>query len=135
MADIAVTAGNVVPGTDASFGRGTAGATITAGQWLYLDSTTDTLKLSDTNLSTAASVIVGVAVGGGAAGQKITYQKAGLITIGGTVASGIIYIASGTPGGFAPSADGSGLTQSIVGVGYSTTQIRINIFNSGSAQA
>lgn len=136
MVDVSITAANVVPATDGtpSYGRGQAGAAITAGQWLYLDTnvTPNTLKLADADLSTAAATVVGVAVGGADIGQQITYQKSGRITAGGTLTKGLIYCLSNTAGGIMPSADLSSAEHtSILGVAESASVLKINIFNSG----
>lgn len=136
MADISITAASVVPATDGSptFGRGMAGVTITAGQTLYLDSTDNTLKLADCDLSVAAATCVGIAVSGGAAGQMVVFQKGGRLTAGGTLTKGLIYVVSNTAGGIMPSADlSSGEYASILGVAESASVLKMNLFNSGIA--
>jgi hypothetical protein len=50
MADISITAASVAASSAASKVTGVAGATITAGQVVYLDTTTNTYKLADANL-------------------------------------------------------------------------------------
>jgi hypothetical protein len=51
-ADLTVTAGNVVASKDAKLRSGTAGATVTAGQTVYYDTTANTYKLADANGAT-----------------------------------------------------------------------------------
>lgn len=126
MADIAVTGANVVPSTGAQLGQGTAGATITQGQWVYLDSGTNTLKLADANASAATAAVVGVALESVSSGQPLKYQYGGDITIGGTVAAGAVYVQSGTAGAMAPVADlVTGWYTTVLGIGLSTTKITI----------
>lgn len=129
MADITVTAANVVPGTNATIERNyVAGATITAGQTVYLDTATSTWKLADANLSQAAAVLGGVALHGASANQPLAVQTRGQITIGATVAVGTIYQLSGTAGGIAPAADAvTGWYASILGVAITAAIIDINI--------
>lgn len=131
--DISVTAGNVVKDANAVIVKGTAGATVTAGEVVYADTSDNgDYKLADCDLSAAASVVAGIAMNGAADGQPLSVQIAGDITIGGTVVVGEIYVLSGTAGGVAIEGD---LAQndyvSVIGVGVSATVIRINRANSG----
>lgn len=72
-APLSVTAGSVVFSANglSHMIQGTAGATITVGQYVYLDSTTNTYKLADSNASAATAAVIGVAATGGASGQPI----------------------------------------------------------------
>jgi len=106
-ADVTITPASVLPGANAKTTLGTAGATITAGQLLYFDSTAQQWKLADANLSEAAATVAGLAASGGASGQQIIvvlYDDD--LTVGGTLStSAPIYVLSGTAGGIAPVAD------------------------------
>jgi hypothetical protein len=135
VADLVITAANVVAGTNAVVNRSyNAGATITAGQAVYLDSTTSTWKLGDANAAAPANTVQGVALHGASSGQPLAVQTAGPITIGATVAVGTIYVLSATPGGIAPHGDlVSTWYTNVIGVGISATQIQLNIINSGVA--
>lgn len=137
MADITITAANVAAASDATRAHGTAGASITAGQALYVDPSDSRLKLTDANgAGSAIKTLAGIALHAAATGQPITYQSGGAITIGGTVVTGTIYVLSATPGGICPAADlASGHTVSIVGVATSATAIQMGIMNSGAAIA
>ena len=108
MADISVTAPNVVMSAAGKYVDGTAGATITAGQAVYLDSTTNTYKLADSNASAAAADCVGVAVNGAASGQPIRictedsdFTPGATLSISVAASSGI-YLLSSTAGGIEP---------------------------------
>ena len=130
MVDIVITAASVQPGTDAEgaqFEAGIAGASITAGQPVYLDSTTNTYKLADNNDTSAAlSVVRGIALHAAATGQPLKIQTRGPITIGATVASGSVYVLSATAGGIAPVADlATGNRCTILGVGLNGSTTRL----------
>lgn len=105
MADLTITAANVAF-TSGTTANGTAGATITAGQALYLDSTTSTLKLAQCDGTAAEYAVVGVALHGSLSGQPLTYARTGAtINIGATTAKTTTYVLSATAGGVAPQAD------------------------------
>lgn len=105
MSDLAITAANVVPGAGARFNRGTAGATITAGQTVY-DATDNTVKLADANASQTAAKVAGIATHAASSGQTIQYQWDGEITIGVTTLDlGKVFIGSATAGGICPVTD------------------------------
>lgn len=132
-ADLTITAANVALVTGNSDKGSNAGATITAGQLCYKDSS-NLWQLSDANSAAAAKTIGGVSLHASLSGQPLAVQNSGTITIGATVAVGTIYVLSGTAGGIAPHGDlASGMTTCILGVATSTTVITINIFNSGAA--
>jgi hypothetical protein len=137
MVDISITAASVLPGTEsegAQFEAGIAGAAITAGQALYLDSSTGTYKLADNNDTSAALAVVrGIALHAAASGQPIKLQTRGPITIGATVASGSVYVLSATAGGIAPVADlatGNRCTILAVGMNGSTTRVNLQPYAS-----
>jgi hypothetical protein len=131
MADISITAANVVAGSDVLTERLTAGAALTAGQVIYKDaSDSNKAKLTDVDSATvAAREADGIALNNCASGQPVVVARldgGGLVTIGGTVTPGVAYYASDTAGGICVFAD---LETSdwctIIGIGYSATQIRL----------
>lgn len=125
-ADVTITAANVSASSTASIKRGVAGAAITAGQLLYIDRTTNTLKLADANSGTAdARIVAGIALNGAANGQPLHYvTKDPALTLGGTTAKGTVYVLSATAGGIAPAADlTTGWYPHILAVGVSTTVV------------
>lgn len=134
MADLSITAANVLSGAAAVILHGTAGAAITAGQTAYLDTSSNTWKLADSNGAAALRTPGGVALNNAAAGQPIALQKDGEITIGATLTAGVTYYQSDTPGGICPVADvGSGEYSCIVGIAKSASVLDINIQPSGVA--
>lgn len=134
MVDISITAASVVRGTDSHTQTGTAGATITAGQTVYLDSD-GVYQLADSNSATAAArVPAGIALNGAADGQPLTILTRGQVTIGATLTAGVVYYQSDTPGGICPVADiGSGEYATIVGIAVSTSVLDVRIVASGVA--
>lgn len=135
MADIVITAANVLKGAGAEVRSGIFGATITQGQALYKDAADNKLKLADTDSGTAAArEVEGISLSAGSNGQPGFYLKSGLITIGGTVTVGKIYVLSGNAGGIAPIDDlASGDYTAVIGIGVSATQIKVGILNGGVA--
>jgi hypothetical protein len=117
MADLTVTAASVL-WTSGPKVTGVAGASITAGQSLYLDSATSTLKLAQCDGTAAEADAVGVALHAAGSGQPLTYAAQGaLINIGATTAK-THYLVSATAGGVAPLADITTSTHKIVRLGY-----------------
>lgn len=137
MSDLSLTAANVVPGTGAQLGYGTAGVAITAGQMLYEDAAdANKLKLADANGASALRTPIGMAVCNAAIGQRVTYQKGGEAAMGSVLTQGTIYVLSDTAGGIKPSADlASGHYVCIVGVAKSASVMTMHLWASGNAPA
>ena len=135
MADISITAANVLAGTNSTRKHGTSGATITAGHVVYLEDSSNTWKLADNNSATAAvRTAQGIALNGAASGQPITVLTGGDITIGGTLTAGVAYYLSDTPGGICPVADiGSGEYSCLLGMAISTSVLSVGIKYTGVA--
>lgn len=135
MVDLTITAANVVAGTNAVKKLVKAGATITAGQLVYRNSTTGKYQPVDSDSATAeARTPEGIALHGASDNQPLSIQTAGDITIGATVAVGTVYVASDTAGGIMPTTDlETGDYVTIVGVGISTSAIRLGFNSSGVA--
>jgi hypothetical protein len=136
MADLSITAASVVAGSGAKKAAGTAGAAITAGQVVYLDTATNTYKLADTDSATAAvRSPVGIALHAASANQPLTIVTSGPVTIGATVAVGDVYYLSGTAGGLAPFADvAAGDYPCIIGICTSTTVLDVKIHEAGAVK-
>ena len=114
MADNSLTASAVVPSANAVIRKATAGATIAAGDIIYLD-TADLdsagigkAKLSDCNSGTAlVRTVEGMAVNSASSGQPVeyvTYDPALVVAASGLTPNQI-WILSATAGKTAPSAD------------------------------
>lgn len=127
MADVTITAAGVLAGADSTVENGTAGATITAGQTVYLDTTTGRYELADADGAADLRRPRGIALNGAADGQPLRILKAGDLTMDGLTA-GVTYYQSPNPGGIAPRADVlTGDYVSIIGVAKSTTVLAVAI--------
>lgn len=135
MTDISITAGNVVPGSDAVIENGYAGEAITAGQVVYFDTSTRKWMKADANAATAAArQPSGIALNGASANQPIAVQTKGSLTIGGTLTAGVTYYLSSDAGGICPIADvGSGEYYCTVGIATSASVLKIGFNYSGVA--
>ena len=136
MADLTITAASVAAGTNASkVSSYLAGADITAGQAVYLDTSTSTMKLADAE-TLAASGAFGVALNSASTGQPITVQKQGNITIGATVVTGKAYYVSTTAGAICLESDlSTGDFPHFLGFATSTTVIALDPKACGVAKA
>lgn len=121
MADISVTAGSVATSTAAVVHRdNNAGATITAGKSVYLD-TAGLWQLcicNSTAVLAGSGLTFGVALHASLSGQPLAVQTGGSITIGATVVAGGVYCISSTSGGIAPLADLLAVTGGTIRVTY-----------------
>lgn len=135
MADLSITAANVIAGSGAKKTLGTAGATITAGKAVYLDSADNKYKLADCDSAIAAARSpAGIALNGASDGQPLVVLEEGPITIGATMDDGIAYYLSPNPGGICPVADILAGDYSVVlGFATSTTVLEVNIQEAGVA--
>lgn len=129
MADISITVANVLPSNTATVQIGIAGAAITQGQAIYLDTTTNTYLLSDSNAA-GKNQIAGIAVNAASTGQRVCFvglDSAGF-TVGGTLTSFDGIYLSNTPGGLTEAyADlATGSTVIIVGMQTSTTKMNLS---------
>lgn len=135
MADITITAANVVAGASATMKHGTAGATITAGQVVYQAASDKKWKLADNDSATAeVREATGIALNGASNGQPIAVLTAGPVTIGATLTAGVAYYLSATPGGICPVADIlSGDYVCLVGMATSTSVLDVDFSYTGVA--
>lgn len=135
MADLTITAANVLAGSGSQIKHGRAGATITAGQTVYLDSADNEYKLADCDSATpGVRSPYGIALNGASDGQPLAVLAKGPCTIGATLTAGVAYYLSATPGGICPVADlSTGDYPTIVGIATSTTVIDVNFLESGAA--
>lgn len=135
MADLAVTANNVKPGTTTSTKETlTAKEVITAGQSVAKDPSDNKVGLADANSPTGwKKDPLGIALNGAQIDQPVTVHKSGKYVCGGAVTAGSVWMLSATPGGLCPVADlGSGSDAVLMGVGVSTTEIVIAITDVGA---
>lgn len=126
MADISVTAANVtwVSGTRPRVVK--AGATITPGQAVYLNTATGEHELADADTD-AASEFAGIAISDGANARDMIIAPPGaVINWGATLVAGTIYTLSTTAGGVGVEADlATGDYVVVLAIGAGTANARI----------
>lgn len=129
MADLSITAANVVAGANSAQDHGTAGETITAGKAVYKSATTKKWMLADSNSATAAARQAGgIALNGASDGQPITVHKSGDLTVGAVLTAGQAVYLSDTAGGLCPLADvGAGEYVCLIGLAKSTSVLAVDI--------
>jgi hypothetical protein len=135
MADLSITAANVISGAGAKIVNGKSGETIVAGKVVYFDSADSKYKLADNNSATAAvRVPAGIALNAASNGQPIAIHESGPLTVGATMTAGVAYYLSDTAGGICPVADlATGEYPTVLGIATSTTVLNVNIQASGVA--
>lgn len=133
MADLTITAANVLKGVGAKVTHGEAGASITQGQQVYHDGATRTWKLADADGASAAiRTATGTALNAASSGQPIAVQTEGQVNLGATLTPGVAYYLSNTPGGVCPIADvGTGEFVCLVGVAMSASLLSLNYLYTG----
>jgi len=136
MADIAVTAGNVVR-TSGHVEDVTWGEAITQGQCVYRLSTDGEWYKAQCDDSAAASGYgtgCGIALTAGSNGQPGKVQRNGVINMGATLTVGTIYVVSATAGGVAPSTDLVGTNYcTVLGVARTAALLELNPCAGGAA--
>lgn len=135
MADLTITAANVVAGVGAETENGTLAETVTAGRVVYKKPADGLWALADNNSATeAAREAMGIALNGGSVNQPVRVLRSGPVTIGATMTAGVAYYLSDTAGGICPVADlGAGEYSCLIGMATSTTVLDVKIQYSGVA--
>lgn len=130
MADLTITAANLIPASNANIQHGMSGAAIGAGKSVYLDDATKTIKLADNDAVAAAEHdAVGISLNAtAAAGQPVSWIKSGDLAFGAILTKGETYCVSGTAGGICPRADvTTGDELVILGVASTTSNLQVGI--------
>jgi hypothetical protein len=129
VADITITSANVVKGAGAVINRDrVAGETITAGQCVYRKASDDKWWRADSDTGTSAEADAqGIALHAASANQPLAVQTGGQITIGATIAAGVVYYVSNNAGGICPVGDlASADFVTAIGYGISTSVLVVN---------
>lgn len=135
MTDLVITAANVLEGTQARKQRKTAGAAITQGQSLFLDSS-DQLQPAEKDVDAGTAAAVGIALNSAEAGQPCTFQSGGEMDVGSTLVVGETYVVGAAAGGIAPIADVvSTEFSTILGIATAAGVLKLGILQSGVAHA
>lgn len=131
MAELSITAANVLPATTATIARGTAGETLVAGQTVYIK-TTDSNKIYKCQCdgTQAEAELAGLTINGAAAGQPISYVTSGDVTIGSASTAGRVIVVGTTAGAAMPSADlATNNYTSVLGGMKSASVLKVSIIN------
>lgn len=130
MADLSITAANVIAASNARRQNGTAGATITAGQVVYLDPADNRFKLAAATNATITAV--SIALNGAATGQPLQVALLGDVTFNAALTAGTDYYLSTNAGGICPRADVTTADAVILlGIARSTTVLKFKPILSG----
>lgn len=135
MADISITAANVLASSGATIRREyLAGATITAGQVVYLNSSNQWV-LADSNAGATGNGVNdlrGIALNGASSGQPLSVvTNDPAFTTGGTMVNGATYYTGNTAGAISNTVPTTGDYPTVLGLGISTTKINLQPFASG----
>lgn len=138
MADIVITAANVLASAQAIINRNfNAGAAVTRGQAVYLDTTVspNVWKLIDSNAAVTGNELAttkGIALNDAAAGQPLdVVTKDPDFTVGGPTTNGSTLYTSVTAGGVTHDIPGAGAYPTALGVAKSVTKVNLNPTSSG----
>jgi hypothetical protein len=139
MADISVTAANVVQVGTGNIGQQglLAAATITAGEPLYINSSTNALALAGNGLTTPGFIVSGIALANAAAGQPVVFGVSGIrLTISTSLVVGAPYFLSNNAGKICPVGDlATGYNVVLLGFAISATDIIFGFNNTGLVHA
>jgi len=132
MVDITITPASVIAGTGTIQKAGTSGATIVAGNIVYLDPTDSKYKLADSDAMPAGVTVVYLALNGASDGQPITVLQRGDVALGAVLTAGARYYLSETAGGVQPEADlGVGEDVILLGLASDASTLQFNPQNPG----
>lgn len=130
MADLTITATNLIAGANANIQTGISSEAIPAGKSIIVDPDTKKVMLADsdagdTDLHDAKGISLNAAV---AANQPVSWIKDGDLAMGAILTKGVTYCVSSTPGGICPQADvTSGRELVILGVASSTSNLQVGV--------
>lgn len=115
----------------------TYGATIAAGQPVYLDPADNEHKLADNNASATTAKVSGIAMTPGIdGGQGLIAINGDIILVGTTMAVGETYYAGATAGEIVPDADlATGNIVTRLGTAATATQLNLSIEATGITHA
>jgi hypothetical protein len=141
VADLVITAANVAPTSNTNIQTVTAGAAVTAGQVVYLDTAASYVAKLAYGDTAAKATVFGVAMNNAASGQPLDVAVGGDITIGATIVTGTAYLLSnptvGSAGGInvTPVVAASAQYPALIGMAVSTTLLRLAIASHNNVAA
>lgn len=129
MADLTISSAAVLPGVNASLAAGTAGATVAAGDVVYLASATKKWMLADADSATAeARKAVGIALNSAALNQPVDVLTGGDVTLGSVLTAGQAVYLSDEPGKMCSLADlATGDYICLLGLAKSATVLTVDV--------
>ena len=132
MADLVVTANNVVPGTSSVRETLIAKEVVTAGQGVARDPSDGKIGLWDANSANAwRKTPYGIAMNTAQVNQPVTVHTKGKYNPGAAVTVGLGYWMSATPGGIAVQADVvTGMNSVFIGIATTTAEITVSFVDS-----
>lgn len=132
MADLTITASNVVAGTGATIATGTAGEALAAGDAVYIDSTDNgNLKKCQHDGTAVEADCVGIVLAAVADNATASYITEGDLCLGTLLVIGVVYVVSAAFGLIAVVGDaGSGDYLTILGVATGTAVLAVKITTS-----
>ena len=132
MADLTITASNLVAGIGATTATGVAGEAIAAGDAVYIDTADNNdLKKCQHDGTAIEANTVGLALATYADTATVTYITEGDLCFGTLLTIGTVYVVSATPGLIAVAADaGAADYLTILGVAKGTAVLSVKIVTS-----
>ncbi len=132
MAAFSITAANVLHSSSATIFTGTAGATITQGQPIYLDSVTNTYKLAN---ALTNSPVAGIAMVGASTNQDMVIcSRDPNFAPGFAIGAGNFVLVGNVAGQLNPVEDrGTGWFVTSLGVGIGGNRLNFSITGSNTA--
>lgn len=136
MADLAITASNVIPGAGAVFEHGIANAAASAGDLAYYDPVAQQYGPHDANAAGVIHALRGMFVTSPlAAGSRCSVQVGGRVAVGAVLTTGMPFIGSANPGKVAPVADlASGWFCNLIGIAFDASNLDISVVNANVAK-
>lgn len=137
MANLTITAANLVADYQAVIKTGTAGEALSAGDAIYADSSdSDELKMCQFDNTAAEAAAVGIVLADVIDGATVTYIVSGELAFGSILTAAVVYGLSATFGKIAPVTDlASTEYMTVLGVAKSTSTLQVRIVISGAVLA
>lgn len=105
MANLTITAANVIPTADSIPGFGVAGEAITAGQPIYLRTSDQKWIRGESGDTQAKAESVAIAITSAVSGGQVGYVSGGSLSVGAILTVKTLYVLSATTGLICPIAD------------------------------
>lgn len=135
MVDLVITPANVQQANNASIKEGISRFGNVAGQTIFLHPT-GLLQTSQNGISAIIAAVIGITLHTADAGQILKYIVRGDLDPGAVLIIGETYVLGTALGSIAPIGDiGIGDFTTILGIASSANNLKVNIFQGGTAHA